>query len=149
MKTCKSTLITIVLFSFIFYMSCNNDDNGEKLTGQIGVTTVTTGTIDAGHKYLITFSGLVGDLEYADGIEIGANDNILIIMPRVGEQLTLYLSNIPTNCPDVTSTSATSNQIAFGGIPGDPKHPEAQYQSIYLVPVDGSVGELTFTIACN
>ncbi len=149
MKACKSTLITIVLFSFAFYLSCNNDDDGERLKGQIGITTVTTGTIDANHKYLITFSGLTGDLEYADGIEVGANDNILIVMPRVGERLSLYLSNIPADCPNVSSSSATGNQIGFNGNPSDPKHPEAQYQSIYLVPVDGSVGELTFTIACN
>ncbi len=148
MKACNSTLLTIVLLSFVFFMSCNNDD-GERLKGQLGVTTVTTGTIDANHKYFITFSGLVGDLEYADGIEIGANDNILIQMPRVGEILSVYLSNIPTDCPDVSSASDTNNQIGSNGNPSDPKHPEAQYESIFLVPGDGSAGELTFTVACN
>jgi len=149
MRACRSLLIHFLTALFLILLACNDDDGGERLKGQLGITIEVSGPIDSSQKFLITFSGLVGDLEYKDGIEIGPNDPTQIEMPRVGEKLSIYLSNIPANCPDVSSSSSTKNQIGSNGSPSDPKHPEAQYQSVFLIPVDGSVGELTFAVACN
>ncbi len=148
MRACKSIFVYLFVFVSIFVSSCN-DDPGERLKGQLGITMKTTGTIDPDHKYLITFGGLLGDLEFSDGIELGPNDNALLIMPRVGERIDIYISNIPVDCPDVSSSSSTKNQVGFNENPSDPKHPEAQYQSIFIVPLNGSVGELEFAVGCN
>lgn len=148
MKACKSIFIYFLVISVLMVTSCNND-SGERLKGQLGITMKTTGTIDPNHKFLITFADLLGDLEYEGGIEIGPNADTLLIMPRVGEFIDIYLSNIPDDCPEVSSRSSTGNQALTNTNPSDPKHQEAQYQSSFFVPVDGSVGELTFTIACN
>ena len=149
MRARKSILIHFLTASFLFLLACDGDDGGERLKGQLGITIEVSGPIDSSHKFLITFSGLVGDLEHKDGVEIGPNDSKQIEMPRVGEQLSIYLSNIPENCPDVSSSSSSSNQIGFNGNPSDSKHPEAQFESIYLIPLDGSVGELTFAVGCE
>ena len=149
MSACKSTSIYLLIFLVLIVTSCNNDDPEEKLKGQLGITLKTEGTIDPGHKYLITFGGLLGDLEYENGIEIGPNTNALLEMPRVGEIIHVFLSNIPIECPDVSSSSSTSNQLGTNENPSDPKHPEAQYESIFLVPNDGSVGALEFAVGCN
>ena len=144
MKYIRFTLLVLLTFGFIFLISCNDDD--EKLSGQLTIKTVTTGTIDANHMYLMTFSGLTGEVDIPDGVQIGINDEKVVDFLRFGERLNIYLSNIPTECPNVSSASATGNQFASGGTPNDPDHPEAQYQSIVIIP---EAGELTFTIECN
>jgi len=151
MRFFKTALISIFSLSLLLIISCNDDDGGEKLIGSMSFVTITNGPIDSNHMYLMTFSDLVGDLEYPDGIEIGANDEKTVVFNRVGEQLTVYLSNLPDNCPasEVSSASTTGSQWASGGTPNDPKHPEAEYQSIIVIPLDGSTGNLTFTIECN
>jgi len=149
MRLIKLLFLTLFVGYLSFLISCS-DDEGEKLSGQMLFVTSTTGDIDPGHQYLIEFSGLVGELEIPDGIVIGINDQQLVPFNRVGEQLTVYLSNIPAECADnVSSSSSTGSQLASGGTPNDPDHPDAQYQSIIIVPVDGSEGNLTFTIICN
>ncbi len=149
MRACRSFFVYLFVIVIIFVSSCNKDDQGERLKGQLGITMKTTGTIDPDHKYLITFGDLLGDFEYENGVEIGANDNALLIMPRVGEIIEIYLSNIPNDCPDVSSSSSTGNQLLSTENPSDFKHPEAQYQSTFLVPLDGTAGELEFSIDCN
>jgi hypothetical protein len=148
MKSIKFTLLGILTLALAFFISCN-DDNGEKLSGQMKFVTNTSGTIEANHMYLLTFSGLTGEQDIPNGVQIGANDEKVVDFLRVGEKLNVYLSNIPDECPNVSSASSTGTQFASGGTPNDPQHPEAQYQSIIIIPGDGSQGELTFTIACN
>ena len=148
MKFFKTPFLAALTLGITFIFSCNNDD-GEKLSGQMKFVTSTSGTIADGHMYLMTFSGLTGDQDIPGGVQIGANDEKVVDFLRVGEKLTVYLSNIPDECPNVSSSSSTASQFASGGTPNDPKHPEAEYQSIIIIPGDGSQGQLTFTIACN
>lgn len=149
MKSIKTIFLGVFTFALVSFISCNTDDGGEKLSGQMKFITNTSGTIDPGHMYLMTFSGLTGDQDIPDGVQIGANDEQVVDFLRVGERLYVYLSNIPVECPDVSSSSATGDQFASGGTPNDPQHPEAQYQSIIIIPVDGSQGSLQFDIICN
>ena len=144
MKSIKFTLLSIITFVLAFFISCGDDE--ERKSGQLTFKTVTTGTIDTGHMYLLTFSGLTGEVDIPNGVQIGINDEQAVDFLRWGERLTVYLSNIPTGCTDISSASATGDQFASGGTPNDPDHPEAQYQSIVIIPESG---ELTFTIECN
>jgi len=134
--------------ALVISTACNNDD-GERLSGKIEVTTITTGTFDPAHEYLLTFSELVGIQDYPNGVRIGPNVSAALDLPRVGEVLWVYISDVPTSCPGISSASSTGNQLAFQPNPTDPDHPEAQYGSSFLVPLNGSVGTLSFTIACN
>jgi hypothetical protein len=144
MKYLKIYVLTALTLGFGLLMSCGDD---EKKSGQLTFKTVTTGPIDGNHMYLMTFSGLTGDADIPNGVQIGANDEQVVNFLRWQEKLTVYLSNIPENCLDnISSASATGDQFASGGTPSDPKHPEAQYQSIVIIPESG---ELTFTIECN
>ena len=149
MKYLKLSFLAVLTLGIISIISCNKDD-GEKLSGQMKFETSTSGTIADGHMYLMTFSGLTGDQDIPEGVQIGANDEKVVDFLRVGERLTVYLSNIPDEClGDVSSSSSTGSQFASGGTPNDPKHPEAQYQSIIIIPGDGSQGQLTFSLVCN
>ena len=130
----------------IIFLGC--DDSTERLTGQIEITTETTGTFDPGVQYLITFSELVGIQDYPNGVMIGPNESSgTLAMPRVGEVLQIYISNVPSGC-DITSSSSTGHQLQLIHSPSDPDHPQAQYGSGFVVPIDGSLGQLTFTITC-
>ncbi len=142
MRACKSILILIVPF---FIAGCNND-NGERLKGSMRFSTVTTGTIDASHKYLFTFSDLVKDLEIPNGIQIGPNSDTTITFNRVGERLSIYMKEVPTSCGDISSKSTTTSQFGFNDNPGEPG---AVYESIFVIPIDGSTGIIEFTIVCN
>jgi hypothetical protein len=73
MKSIKFTLLGILTLALAFFISCN-DDNGEKLSGQMKFVTNTSGTIEANHMYLLTFSGLTGEQDIPNGVQIGAND---------------------------------------------------------------------------
>ena len=127
--------------------ACGKDT--EKLSGKIIITTETTGNFDPSHEYLITFSDLVGIQDYPGGVLISVNATTdTLVVSRVGELLWICLSDIPSNCTDISSNSPTMNQFFFGN-PADCDFPAAQYGSRFLVPNDGSVGELTFTIVCN
>ena len=147
MKNLKILLLSILTLGFIFLISCSDDD-GPK-TGMAEVTINVSGSIDPGHKFLLTFSDLVGIQDYPDGVEVTANQSVELTFPRVGELLSIYLSNIPSTCTNVSSASSTGNQAGFNENPSDADHPEAEYESIFLVPVDGSVGELSFSMTCN
>ena len=147
MKLLKLTLLGILTLSFVFLISCN-DDEGKKI-GAGEVTITVNGTIEPDHKFLLTFSDLVGIQDYPNGVEVSTGESVELVFPRVGELLSIYLSNIPTNYGDVSSTSSTSSQVGFNDNPSDPDHPEAEYESIFLVPVDGSVGKLEFSLNCN
>jgi len=142
MKACKSFFAILIL---LIVAACNND-GGEKLIGSMRFSTVTTGTFDPSLKYLFTFSGLVGDLEIPNGIMLGPNADTTIAFNRVGERLSIYMSNVPTTCGNITSKSTTKSQFGFNDNPGKPG---ADYESIFLVPLNGSTGTIEFTIACN
>jgi len=148
MKSIKITFLSVFTLALVFFISCSTDD-GEKKSGMGEVTMNVTGTIDPGHKFLLTFSDLVGIQDYPDGVEVSANESVDLVFPRVGELLSIYVSNIPTNCPDISSSSSTGSQVGFNNNPSDGDHPEAEYESIFLVPVDGSQGKLQFTIDCD
>ncbi len=142
MGACKSFFAVLI---FLVVISCNDND-GDRLKGSMKFSTVTTGTIDGTHKYLFTFSGLVGDLEIPNGIELGPNSETTIEFNRVGEILKVWVSNVPTSCPNISSKSSTGNQLTTNA---NPSEPGADYESGFLVPVNGSTGTLEFTIECN
>lgn len=130
---------------FIIMLSCNKDDGGERLMGSMRFTTETTGT-DPGTKYHFTFSGLVGDLEIPNGIMLGPNADTTVSFNRVGEKLSVFVMELPAGCGVVSSSSSTTSQLGFND---NPSEVGAVYESIFLVPLDGSTGELKFEITCN
>ena len=138
----------LVLLAFLLLEACN--DPNERLSGQVSITTVTTGTFDPGVEYLITFSDLVGIQDYPNGVSIGPNASTgPLTVPRVGELLWICISGVPSNCLDISTSSPTTNQLGSGDSPTQCDFPDAQFGSNFLIPIDGSLGELVFTISCN
>ena len=144
MRPYKPLLVLPIILFLI--AGCNNDEGGDKLLGSMRFSTVTNGTIDASHNYLFTFSGLVGDLEIPNGIQLGPNSDTTITFNRVGERLSIYMQEVPTACGNISSKSTTSTQIGFND---NPSEPGAVHESIFITPIDGSTGTIEFTVECN
>ena len=69
---------------FYIYKKYSGHDDGEKKSGMGEVTMNVTGTIDPGHKFLLTFSDLVDIQDYPDGVEVSPNESVDLVFPRVG-----------------------------------------------------------------
>ena len=138
----RRILLSVCFLAFL--VSCN-DEPEERLSGQVSVGINVTGPIDADHKFLLTFSGLVGDLELEDGVLVTANKDTTIAFNRVGERLSIFLNEVPSNCGNYSLSS--SNIIALELV--SPSEPGAVFGASIIVPLDGSLGEIGFNIECN